>query len=622
MFNLALYYSQLGIIPYNFHEVFHVKSLRSADSIVWNLDDLYRDPEDPALRKDRAAVLQEAQAFAGQYRNRLAELSPAQLAEAFERLESIEARNKKIKAYAELFWAADRSNGRAGSLLSTIRSHSSQVARHLSFFARESGGFSDIQEQRLSGHRRLSAKKQYFRRQRRMARHRLSECAEQALGDKSLVSRSAWIDLYDATVAGLRFGSAGRTMQEVLADMYHASRSVRRRASGELAGGVQPALRVFGHVLNSIALDREIDDRLRGFSSWIEERNLLNEVSQDMVRALVGAVRGRQDIIMRYYRLKKNILGYDMLYEYDRPAPVCEEHGRTHLSWEQACSAVREAFHAFSPEISDTAGMFFNNPWIHAAVSQGKAAGAFSHPTTTTCHPYILLNFTGSPQDLLTLAHETGHAVHQLQARDRGPLLAEPSLIIAEIPAAFAELLVIQWNLGKTGCSGEKLFWLCLLIERCIMTVFRQTALYCFEDRVHRGIRRYGRLTHEEISELWMEEQEALYGSSVRLSKDFHSGWVQVPHFFQSPGYVYAYSLAWLSALGIHERYQDGGERFVNDFRDFLCAGGSAHALDLLGLLGCAPDDSEVFNSGLSVLERYIAKAEQYAQVCSGKSAP
>jgi oligoendopeptidase F len=404
----------------------------------------------------------------------------------------------------------------------------------------------------------------------------------------------------------------------VLADLYDTDRRKRREAALDLFRGLDPLLPLLAHICNSIALDKALRDTLRSYPHWMSPMNLCNELRDEQVRALVSAVTSRYSIVQDYYVLKRRLLGLSQLHDYDRHAPVPGLPGGR-FSWDEARDLVLGAFREFSPEFSDTASLFFEQKWIDASVRPGKVGGAFSHPTVPSCHPYISLHFSGTQRDVLTLAHELGHGVHQYLCREQRLHQARVPPVMAETASVFAEMLVFEALLGRAGSVAERLGMLCGKLEEIFTTTFRQIALHRFESSLHEERRTGGELTPERLSTLWMETQGEMYGQSLHLGEPYRIWWAYIPHFIHTPGYVHAYAFAQLTALSLFRQYRRGERGFVPLYLDLLRRGASASPEELLRPFGLDISKGDFFHQGLRIVEELLQEAWRHT---GGTSSP
>ena len=581
--------------------------------ILWDLSDLYSNPADPQIAADSEWLKRRISDFSS-YRGKVAELGPEQLLEAVRMLEEIYERAEKLLAYAYLEFSTRTLDAGASAFFQSMKEFSSQIRRDTLFFRLEWTKIEDGPAEALTKSAALSKYAHYLASLRRYRPHLLSEPEERILAEKSPAGSSAWEALFDKMLGRLRFGEKEKTQSEVLAGLYSADREERKRAAAELSDGLQTLLLPLTHIFNTVLLDKSIDDRLREYPHWLSSRNLDNEIGDATVSALVSAVCSRYDLVERYYFLKKKLLGYDELFDYDRYAPVCTQTGEG-ISWEEAREIVLTSFEDFSFEAAKIARLFFEKQWIHASLLPGKPSGAYSHPLIPSAHPYVFLNFTGSRRDVMTLAHELGHAVHQYLARKQGLFNCNTPLTTAESASVFAETLVFRSLLKRTDSKEERLGLICSRIEDTFATVFRQVAMHRFEERVHNARRTRGELDQEFIGSAWMQTQAAMFGNSVHLLDHYKTWWSYIPHFVHSPGYVYAYAFGQLMTAALYEQYLREGPDFVPAYLEFLESGGKAEPCELLRPLGVDPTDGGFWERGLKIVEGLIDEAEEEASL-------
>jgi len=397
----------------------------------------------------------------------------------------------------------------------------------------------------------------------------------------------------------------------LLARLYRPERALRQRAAEAFSAGLRSNLRVSAYILNNILADKASDDRLRRYPTWLSARNLDNRIDDATVEALVRAVMERCDLVARYYGLKRRLLGLEELADFDRYAPLPAACGR--LGWEEARRLVEEAYTGFHPRLGGIARTFFERRWIDAAPAPGKRGGAFSHETVPSAHPYVLLNFEGSPRDVMVLAHELGHGAHQYLSRGQGLLLADSPLTTSETASVFGEMLAFQSLLAREPEPAGRLALLLQKIEESFATVFRQVAMNRFEAAIHEERRGRGELSPARFGELWLETQNAMFRGSVRLTEDYAVWWSYIPHFLHTPGYVYAYAFGELLVLALYARYRELGEAFPPLYLELLAAGGSDWPEQLLRPLGMDLKDPAFWDRGLGLLEERVRQAEELA---------
>jgi len=458
----------------------------------------------------------------------------------------------------------------------------------------------------------LAGYRHYLEALRRYLPHQLSEPEESLLLEYMPVGRSAWNTLFDKVISGLRFGARQRTEEEVLTDLYDRNREVRKQAADEMTAGLQSQNHVLTHIFNTLAADKMIDDRLRRHTGWAHAMNLENELKDSTVETLVTAVTSRYDIVRRYYRVKKGLLGLDELTDYDRYVPLPALPSQR-IGWEAGKAMVLDSFAGFSPELAAIAGQFFTKSWIHAPVLQGKRGGAFAHPCVPDVHPYVMVNYTGTLNDVSTVAHELGHGVHQVLAARRGHFNSDTPLVLAETASVFAEMLVFRSQLALLTDAAQRRAFICQKLESIFATVFRQTAMNRFEKRMHEGRREQGELSSDQLSAYWLATQAEMFGDSVTLRPDYGIWWSYIPHFLSTPGYVYSYAFGELLVLALYGFYQQHGDSFVTLYTELLAAGGSASPYELVRPFGIDLDDSAFWLRGLEVIDGMLQQVEEDA---------
>ncbi|MGA2639591.1 MAG: M3 family oligoendopeptidase [Spirochaetia bacterium] len=589
-------------------------SASGADDVTWNLDDLVTPPADRGIEQILTEAERRADAFADRYRSRVAALSAVEmrglLSEYEELLESI----GRAESYASLSWSTQSSDPSRGALLQKVSERQSLLAQKAIFLDLEWANAPEETARKLIDDPLLSRWKHWLVIARRSRPHLLSEPEEKILSEKSVTGRQAWTRYFDETMAATLFDwDTGRVPAEVvLRQLQSPERETRKRAAAALTRGLRGIQRSTTFAFNTLFAEKASEDRLRNYSTWISARNMDNQVEDATVDALVRAVTSRYDIVARYYTLKRRLLGLDELFDYDRYAALAVAERR--FTWNEARDRVLAAYAGFHPKMAEIAGLFFEKGWIDAAVRTGKRGGAFSSSTVPSVHPYILLNFQGTPQDVMTLAHELGHGVHQYLARERGVLLQNTPLTTAETASVFGETLVFHDLLSREQDSRIVLSMLVREIESSFATAFRQVAMNRFEEAAHTARRTQGELTTEAFSFLWLETQRAMFGNSVTLTEDYGIWWSYITHFIHVPGYVYAYAFGDLLVRALYGRYRSEGRDFPERYLTMLAAGGSDWPSAILGKLGVDLADPEFWAQGLSLLEEMVAQAETLAE--------
>lgn len=585
-----------------------------AEEVFWDLKDLYLGPQDPCVREDLEGVEERASSFRENYLGKVAHMDAPSLNSAMEQYESILEKMAKLDSFSQLWFVTDTLDPSRGKFLQMVREKEALVRSKLLFFELEWVQMEDARAEELLKDSVLSRWSHYLRAARRYKPHLLSEPEERILAEKSVTGSSAWVRFFEETINDIPFELEGKrvTEEELLSLLYAPERELRRKAAQAMSQGLRSRIRPLTFIFNMVASDKAIEDRLRKYPHWLSARNLANEIEDEMVEALVQAVTSRYDLPRRYYEFKKRLLGLDPLYDYDRYAPIFPQEVR--VPWQEAKEHVLEAFGGFSQDMAEVASVFFQKSWVDAAVRKGKRSGAFSHPCVPSVHPYIMVNYTGKLRDVMTLAHELGHGVHQFMARSQGFLNSQTPLTLAETASVFGEILTFEKLLSQPSDKKEILGLLCGKIEDTLATVFRQIAMNRFEDAYHSKRREGGELTSEEISQIWLETQNAMFQGAVNLTEDYGLWWSYIPHFLHTPGYVYAYAFGELLVLALFSLYKEKGKEFVKGYLEMLSMGGSASPKEIVAKAGVDLSDPEVWHRGLRLIEEMIEKAEVMAE--------
>ena len=589
-------------------------TLTGAEQVEWDLSDLYEGPDDPRLESELDEASAAAGAFRERFRGKLGELSAAELNDAVAELERIKSNSTRVETYARLRQAADSTDQARGALVQKVRERNTQIETELLFFDLEWSELEDDIAERLLADPALERYAAVLRSERRYKPYQLTEPEELISTEKSVTGVSAWGRLFNELLADLRVSFDGQelSLDEVLSKLSRLTDQAERgRVAAAVTEALRPGVRTRGYVLNTILNERAIEDRLRGYDSWISARNLSNEIPDEAAESLVDAIVSRYDIPQRFYALKTRLLGLEQMRDYDRFAPLQAVEGA--IAWDDAREIVLESFAGFSPVAGDIVGRFFERNWIDAAVRPGKMLGAFCATLIPERHPYVLMNYAGERRSVLTLAHELGHGLHGTLAQDLGLLNARTPLTLAETASVFGEALTFETLREREDDPRAVLDLLIGRIDDTVATVFRQIALNRFEHAIHTGRREEGELPIDRISELWSEEQRRMLGDAVEVTDDYGIWWSYVPHFIQAPGYVYAYSFGYLFSLAIYRRYVDEGEALVEPYLDLLRAGGSAPPAELASRLGFDIGDPGFWSAGLDAIGVLVDEAEQLA---------
>jgi len=584
-----------------------------AETVRWDLSDLYASPTDPKIEATLSHSLERAKAFEAKYKGRVASLDPHDFAAMMRELEEDEDAAAKPEVYAYLLHSQDTKNPAAGRLLARVREAGAERGSHGVFFALELAQTSDEQAARLYADKESAQYTHTVEEARKFRPHQLSEPEERVLTDYSPVGNSAWTRLFEELCSGIRVDLNGRQMalEEALTQLREPDREVRRRASGAITVALGGDIHTRAYIFNVILQEKAIDDRLRKFPSWISSRNLANETSDEAVQALVEAVTGRYDICVRYYRVKRQLMGVGDLHEWDRYAPL-QEASRD-VSWEEAKEVVLGSYHRFSKKAGALVEDFFKHGWIDAPVVPGKAGGAYCMPVTPKHHPYVMLNFTGKLRDVTVLAHELGHGLHDRLASKQHIFDFHPPLTLAETASVFGEALTFDAVMAEEKDPKVRLALLCSQCEDAFSTVFRQVAFNRYEDACHTARRAEGELAVEQLGELYQSMLQPMFGDALVLTEEHKVWWSYIEHFLHTPGYVYAYAFGNLLALSVYQRFLEKGPSFVDDYLDFLAAGGSVRPDELVRRLGMDITNPDFWDAGLRTLDGMVTEVERLA---------
>jgi len=586
----------------------------------WDLSDLYDAISAPEVDRDFKQADASARAFEAAYKGKLETLlgeagGAEKFLEAIRAYEALEDLLGRLISFAGLVYAGDTTDSARIKFYGDVQEKITASSAHLLFFPLELNRIADEILDAAMSHDGLSTYRPWIEDIRKEKPFQLEDRIEQLFHEKSVTGRGAWNRLFDETIAGLRFEveDADLTLEATLNLMQDPDEAKRKAASGALARTFGDNLRTFSLITNTLAKDKEISDRWRSFEDVAASRHLANRVEPEVVAALVAAVRAAYPRLShRYYALKARWLGKDKLAHWDRNAPLPDADTRS-IPWEEARQTVLTAYSGFSPDMAAIADRFFERGWIDAPSRAGKAPGAFSHPTVPSVHPYVLLNYQGKTRDVMTLAHELGHGVHQVLAGAQGPLMAPTPLTLAETASVFGEMLTFRSLLDKAETAHSRKIMIAGKVEDMINTVVRQIAFYWFERKVHEE-RRRGELTATQICDLWMSVQGESLGPNIELGEGYETFWAYIPHFIHSPFYVYAYAFGDCLVNSLYAVYQDAESGFQEKYFDLLKAGGSKHHSELLAPFGLDAGDPAFWQMGLSVIEGLIDELEAMEQ--------
>jgi len=582
----------------------------------WNLADLYPGMDSPQLKADLQKTAAESVAFETRWKGKLAEEAAkggkGRLGPCLRQYEQLDELIGRLLSYASLVYAGNTTDPKRAKLYGDIQEKMTDASAHLLFFALELNQVDDaLIVAALDADPGFGHYRPWVLDLRKDKPYQLEDRVEQLFHEKGITGRSAWNRLFDETMAELRFDIEGEelTLEPALNRLQDADPDMRRKAADSLARTFRQNLRTFTLITNTLAKDKEISDRWRGFDDIADSRHLANRVEREVVDALAAAVvEAYPRLSHRYYAMKAKWLGMDALNHWDRNAPL-PDTPLSVIGWDEARNTVLSAYDKFSPEMAAIAGSFFDKNWIDAPVRPGKAPGAFAHPTVPSAHPYVLLNYMGKPRDVMTLAHELGHGVHQVLAGAQGALMAPTPLTLAETASVFGEMLTFRSLLERTMDKRERKAMLAQKVEDMINTVVRQIAFYEFERKVH-SERKNGELTSDQLGEFWLAVQSRSLGPAIRLREGYELFWSYVPHFVHSPFYVYAYAFGDCLVNSLYAVYQNAERGFQQKYLDMLKAGGTKHHTELLAPFGLDATDPAFWQQGLAVVGRLIDELE------------
>ncbi len=579
---------------------------------AWDLSDLYAAPDDPKLAADLDRAAAEAKAFRAAHEGRVAGLSGDALAAAIARYEAIEEGLGRAMSYAQLVFSGDAQDAANGRFYQTIQERVTTISSDLLFLTLELNRVEEAAlEQKIGGSASLARWRPWLRDLRVFRPHQLSDEVEKLLHEKEVTGRAAWNRLFDETIAGMRVTVAGEelTVSAALNKLSDRDREVRAAAAKGVSEAFGEKVRLFSLITNVLAKDKEIIDGWRHYPRPTSYRNRSNMVEDEVVDALVTAVtQSFPRLSHRYYAMKAKWLGMPRLMHWDRNAPLPDQDDRQ-IAWPEATARVIASYRSFSPELAAIGQRFFDKPWVDAALRPGKASGAFAHPTVPSAHPYLLVNFHGKTRDVMTLAHELGHGVHQILAAEQGYLLSSTPLTLAETASVFGEMLTFRALLDAETDPKRRRALLASKVEDMLNTVVRQIAFYRFETLLH-DERRKGEIAHERIGEIWMQVQAESLGPAFDFTPDYSVYWSYIPHFVHTPFYVYAYAFGDCLVNALYGVFREGHPRFQEKYLAMLKAGGTKRHKELLAPFGLDASDPAFWNKGLDVISGFIDELE------------
>ncbi|MDO1581995.1 M3 family oligoendopeptidase [Rhizobium oryzicola] len=586
------------------------------DLPLWRLEDLYPSRDSEAFRADLSRADEMATAFEAKWKGKLTEAAKASgdkgLGSAIEEYDALDDLLGRIASFAGLTYFSNTSDPANGKFYGDVQSRLTDLSAHLLFFPLELNRIEDaIIDAAIKADAKTAHYAPWILDLRKDKPFQLDDKLEQLFLEKSMTSAAAFNRLFDETMAELRFEIDGEMLplERTLNLLQEPEEETRRKAAEALSKTFKDNLRIFTLITNTLAKDKEIGDRWRGFEDIADSRHLSNRVEREVVDALASAVREAYPRLShRYYAMKAKWLGMEQMNFWDRNAPL-PETPKALIPWAEAKETVLSAYGAFSPDMAAIARRFFDEQWIDAPARPGKAPGAFAHPTVPSAHPYVLVNYLGKPRDVMTLAHELGHGVHQVLAGGQGALMCQTPLTLAETASVFGEMLTFRALLDKTKDKRERKAMLAQKVEDMINTVVRQIAFYEFERKVHTA-RKEGELTADQIGELWLSVQNESLGPAIRISEGYETWWTYIPHFIHSPFYVYAYAFGDCLVNSLYAVYQNANEGFQQKYFELLKAGGTKHHSELLKPFGLDATDPSFWSKGLSMIEGLIDELE------------
>lgn len=591
----------------------------SADGIDWDLTDLYQSKNDPQLRKDIETALKQAGEFADKYRGRLAsaKMTPEELFEAVAECEGVYELMAKVESFAELLYATNTSDSERGAMVQMTKEKKSEMTNKIVFFELEWLLLDEEKAKKYYEHPALAKYKHFLKAWRRFKPYKLSEKEEQLMEAMSNTGKNAFKRLFDETIGAtevtvvLKGKENVMQLSQALSLLYDSDRDTRKAAAAGITKALKGKEKLLTFIFNTLVQDHAITGKFRQYPSPMEPRNLYNEIDEETVNALMNACDRNVETVARYYRLKARLLGLKKLYDYDRYCPLLGD--TPSITYTESKQKVLKSFAAFSSEMAEIAEMFFDGNWIDAQVKKGKMGGAFSASTVPTVHPYIMLNFTDKLRDMMTMAHELGHGIHQYLSMPNGYFQMQTPLITAETASVFGEMLVFDNILKEITDPKTKLAFVASKIEGSFKTVFRQIILTRFEQKLHKARVKEGELSSKRINELWTETNRKMFGDSVELSEDYRYWWSYIPHFVHVPFYCYAYAFGELMVLALYAKYREEGASFVPKYLQLLKSGGSLSPKDLMTRAGVDITDPDFWQKGLDMLAKYVEMAEDLA---------
>ena len=578
----------------------------------WNLDDLYTEMQSPEILKDLKATEVSAKAFATRFKGNLEDIDNVEFGKSIQMYENLNESLARVMSYAQLLFATDAENQEIASFYQDTSERVTDISSITLFYELEINRINDKLLAKKLKNPTTKKFKTWLDRIRAYRPYQLAEDLEKILHEKSVTGRASWSRLFDETMAGLRFEVDGRKISnsEIMTRMSDKDSLVRKKAAKSFGAGLEKNIKLFSLITNTLAKDKDIEDKLRKFPKAVSSRNLSNQVEDDVVDALVEAVKNNyKNLAHRYYRLKATWLGVEVIDYWDRNAPLPESDDKQ-IPWENAKEIVLTSYNLFEPQLGKIAEQFFENDWIDAEPREGKDSGAFSHPTVPSAHPYILMNYHGKTRDVMTLAHELGHGIHQILASQQGYFMSDTPLTLAETASVFGEMLTFKGMLKAVTDPKTKRVMLASKVEDMLNTVVRQIAFFCFEEMLHIE-RQKGELTSDRLGEIWIKVQKESLGAAFKFDDEYRHFWAYIPHFIHSPFYVYAYAFGDCLVNSLYDVFEKGHSGFQRKYLDMLKVGGTLRHKELLAPFGLDATDPFFWQRGLGVVSSLIDDLEE-----------
>ncbi len=575
--------------------------------ITWDLSDLYNDINDPKINSDIQKAIKLSKAITKQYKSKVYKLKPNDIKHAIENIEYIISLLTKILAFSYLKLVTNISDYEYNTFAQKIQEIVNQIAKEIIFFELEWIELPEPHIEKILQDPILSNYRFYLKNIRKYKKHLLSHEQEQLLIEISPVGKSSWLKLFDKILEKQKYGSDQLTLEEIISKLYADDRDVRKKAAKALTEGLKQNIEILCHIFNTVIADKMINDKIRKYDNWITATNLQNNIDDNTVDILIATVNQNFSLVKEYYLIKKELLGLKELLDYDRYAPPPFTVNKT-ISWEQTKDIILDSFYEFSPIFGDIAKDFFEKNWIDATIREDKVSGAFSHPTIPSLHPYILINFTGNLRDVETLAHELGHGIHQILSSKYGLFNSQPPIILAETASIFTEFLVFNKLITSVKDPIERLALYLKRIESIISTVFRQIAMFNFENLIHTHRRTKAELSVEDFSQYWLKTQNEMFQGSVTLTQDYGVWWAHISHFLQTPGYVYSYAFGQLLVYSLYERYLEDKAVFRHHYIELLSKSGCEYPYELLKQYGIDINTKQFWQKGINQIANMLTE--------------